>query len=158
MLKYIFGGIGLTSIGIGFQPYIEAVQPYSLYFIFGGIFLFTVPLWLKLIKKVFADKLPHSSNDSPKEVAFNIKKKLEEVRERILLEVSKHPELEDNELAKRLSIGKDITAFHLEELKRSRCVTVDHIQSSAWKGTPYREEWSIDHLGRKYLIHHKLIK
>jgi hypothetical protein len=48
MLKYICGGIGLTSLGLGIQPYIKALQPYSLWFIFVGIFLFITPLLLKL--------------------------------------------------------------------------------------------------------------
>ena len=43
MLKYICGGIGLTSIGLGLQPYITLLQPYSLWFIFGGIFIFLIP-------------------------------------------------------------------------------------------------------------------
>lgn len=93
-----------------------------------------------------------------KKTSVNIKKKLEKDRERILLAISKYPGLEDNELAERLSIGTEVAKFHLGKLKRSKFVKIAHIQSSTWENIPYREEWSTDHLGREYLIHHKLIK
>ena len=48
MLKYICGGLGVVSLGLGFQQYIAVLQPYSLYFIFGGLILFFVPLAQKL--------------------------------------------------------------------------------------------------------------
>ena len=42
----------MTSIGLGIQPYIELLQPYSLWFIFGGIFLFILPLLLNLFNRI----------------------------------------------------------------------------------------------------------
>ncbi len=54
MLKYICGGIGLTSIGLGLQQYITVLQPYSLCFIFGGIFIFFIPF----LNRIFYNK-PH---------------------------------------------------------------------------------------------------
>ncbi len=56
MSNYIFGGLGLAAIGLGFQPYITLLQPYSLYFIFGGLFLFILPLLLKFFRWVFKNK------------------------------------------------------------------------------------------------------
>ena len=48
MIKYICGGLGVASIGLGFQKYIDVLQPYSLCFIFGGLILFLVPSAQKL--------------------------------------------------------------------------------------------------------------
>ena len=52
MLKYVCGGIGMTSIGLGLQPYIKALQSYSLWFILGGIFLFMFPLLRTFFRRI----------------------------------------------------------------------------------------------------------
>ena len=104
------------------------------------------------------DKLPHSGSGRPKETAVNVKKKLEKIRESVLLTISNNPNIVDAEVAELLSIGTDVAKFHLKELRKIKFSKVAHIQSSDWENIPYREEWSTDHLGRKYLMHHKLIK
>ena len=93
-----------------------------------------------------------------KKTDVNIKKKIEKNKENILLIISKHPKIIDAEIAELLSIGTDVVKFHLEELRKSKLAKIAHIQGSDWEGIPYREEWSTDQLGRKYLMHHKLIK
>ena len=111
-----------------------------------------------LSKKTTNPILPHGKNGLPKETVVDIKKKLEKDRQHILLTVSKYPKLEAVEIAKQLSIDADVATFHLEELKRTKFVKTAHIMGSVWDNIPSRTEWSIDHLGRKYLVHHELIK
>ncbi|MCK4819928.1 hypothetical protein KA005_29450 [bacterium] len=56
MSKYVFGGLGLTAMGLGFQPYIKSLQPYSLYFIFGGLFIFLLPLLFRVFRWLLGDR------------------------------------------------------------------------------------------------------
>ena len=111
-----------------------------------------------LLRDKKSDKLSNKKSIRSKEPVVNIKKRLEEIRERILIAVAEHSGIEDNELAKRLSIGTDVVAFHLEELREPKFVKAVYIMGSVWDNIPSKTEWSIDHLGRKYLVHHKLIK
>jgi hypothetical protein len=104
-----------------------------------------------------SDKLFHSGSVRSKETIVNIKKRLEKDRERILLVISEHPKSEIIEITKMLSVKLDVVAFHIKELEASRFIKVAHMQSSVLDDIPYREEWSTDQLGRKYLMHHKLI-
>jgi len=64
MLKYVFGGLGLTSIALSLQPFITTIQPYWLYFFFGGLFLFIFPLFLKFLRWVrkHTDKTRQKTN------------------------------------------------------------------------------------------------
>ena len=50
MLKYIFGGIGLTSITLSLQPFYTKIQPYWAYFFIIGIILFFIPVFQWLFK------------------------------------------------------------------------------------------------------------
>ncbi|MBA3019390.1 MAG: hypothetical protein KJ550_10820 [Proteobacteria bacterium] len=121
------------------------------------VFQFSILIHLLVYITSLNKKIAGGSGRS-KETAVNIKKKLEKDRERILLAILKYPKVEDVEIAGILSIGTNIAAFHLEELRRSKFVKVARIMGSEWEGIQSRTEWSIDHLGRKYLVHHKLIK
>jgi len=53
MSKYIFGGLGLTSITLSLQPFITAIKPYWLCFFIAGLVLFFIPAfqWLFRNKK-----------------------------------------------------------------------------------------------------------
>lgn len=155
MLKYIFGGLGLTSIALSLQPFISALQPYWLYFFFGGLFLFLVPVFQWILSKPAGTR---KVKNKEKAFPLNGKKRLERARETVLLTISNNPGSTDVEVAKFLTIGTDVARFHLEELKKVKFVKVAYKQGSDWENIPYREEWSTDQLGRKYLIHHKLIK
>ena len=103
-------------------------------------------------------KPSHSGRGHPKDTAVNVKKKLEKIRESMLLAISNNPNLIDAEVAVLLSIGIDVVKFHLEELRKIKFLKVIHIQGSTWENIPYREEWLTEHLGQKYLVRHKLIK
>ena len=152
-------GIGVAITGTIMPTYIELIKPYADYILALGISLIVSP-WLLTLVDFIRDKkskIQNRKGTNYKEPAVNIKKKLEKVRGHVLLAISKYPGLEDNELAEKLSIGTEVAKVYLEELRKIKFVKVAHIQSSAWEGIPYREEWSTDHLGRKYLIHHKLI-
>ena len=121
------------------------------------LFLFLLLINLLVYIAKLNKKITGGSAHS-KKTSVNIKKKLEKDKEHILVAISKHPKVVDTELAEILSIGVNIVAFQLEELRRLEFVRVAHIMGSEWEGIPSRAEWSIDHLGRKYLFHHKLLK
>ena len=147
----------LKKIGLEYEilskPEIRSILGLSVLCLLQFFLLIHLLVYIAKLNKKSAGGSAHS-----KKTAVNIKMKLEKDRERILLAISSHPKVVDTELAELLSIGVDIAAFHLEELRRSEFVQVAHIMGSEWEDIKYREEWSIDHLGRKYLIHHKLIK
>ena len=102
-------------------------------------------------------KIQNRGRGRSKEISVNIKKKLEKIRESILLTISEHPKSEIIEIAEILSIKPGIAAFHIKELEISKFVKVAHMQGSVLDDILYREEWSTDQIGRGYLIHHKLI-
>ena len=76
--------------------------------------------------------------------------RLEEVREKILVLLSQHEELEPEEISSHLNIGVQLAKFHLEELLKSNMV---------------KDYWAIDspvyyglvQNGRAYLVSHGLL-
>ena len=76
--------------------------------------------------------------------------RLEEVREKILVLLSQHESLEAEEISNLLSIGTQLAAFHLEELKNS-----DMAKDYFGFGIP--TYWGIVQGGRAYLVRHGLL-
>ncbi len=147
----------LESFGLEY----ESLAKVEMRLIFGlsvlCIFLFLLSIHL-LVHIARLKKNQNAGISHSKKIAVNIKKKLEKEREQILLAVSKHPKITDTKLSELLSIEINVVAFHLEELKRIDYVKVLHKMGSRVRGLPSKEEWSVKHLGRNYLIHHELIR
>ena len=147
-----------TIMKIWIPPLIDYAQITNLWFI---IFFLSVNILFASIvisrQKKENHKIQNRGRGHSKGISVNIKKKLEKIRESILLTISEHPKSEIIEIAEILSIKPDIAAFHIKELEVSKFVKVAHIQGSNWENIPYREEWSTDQIGQGYLIHHKLI-
>jgi predicted nuclease with TOPRIM domain len=82
---------------------------------------------------------------------------LEEVKENILLALAAHEELSDDAIASLVQTGKQVVAFHLEELRKKNFVHASHFAGSDWSGAPPRTEWSIQHAGREYLVRRDML-
>ena len=76
--------------------------------------------------------------------------RLEEVKEKILVALTKHDELDANQISRLLNIGSQLATFHLKELKNSDMVNDYHAL-----GSPV--SWGIVQGGRTYLVRHDLL-
>lgn len=76
--------------------------------------------------------------------------RLEEVREKILVALTQHEELEAEQISRLLNIGSQLATFHLEELKNS-----DMVNDYYAVGSPVY--WGIIQGGRAYLVRHGLL-
>ena len=85
---------------------------------------------------------------SEKEITFG--KRLEEIKEKILMLLSQHEELQAEQISRQLNIGSQLVTFHLEELKDSEMVN-DYYAV----GSPVY--WGIIQGGRAYLVRHGLL-
>ena len=76
--------------------------------------------------------------------------RLEEVKEKILVALTQHEELEAAQISRMLNIGSQLATFHLEELKNS-----DMVNDYYAIGSPVF--WGIIQGGRAYLVRHGLL-
>ena len=83
--------------------------------------------------------------------------RLEEIREKILLLVANNDDITDQQLARSVGVGETVVTFHLEELKKSKMVSVSYTAGSDWTGQSGHANWSVVQAGRAYLINHGLI-
>ena len=84
--------------------------------------------------------------------------RLEDTKEKILIILSAHEELSEEVIASLLSIGKQVVAFHLEELRKTNFVYASHTAGSDWSGDPPRTNLSIQHAGREYLVRRGMLR
>ena len=84
--------------------------------------------------------------------------RLEDMKEKILVALATHEELSEEAMAMLLSAGKQVLAFHLEELRKRNFVYASHTMGSEWSGDPPRTDWSIQHAGREYLIRRGMLQ
>lgn len=77
-------------------------------------------------------------------------KRLEEIKEKILMLLTQHEELEAEQISRQLNIGSQLAIFHLEELKDSEMVNDYYAM-----GSPVC--WGIIQGGRAYLVRHGLL-
>lgn len=75
---------------------------------------------------------------------------LDEVQEKILILLSRHEELEEEQISRELHISIQLAKFHLEELDDADLAMP---RFSAY-GMP---TWGIIQKGRAYLVHHGLL-
>ena len=75
---------------------------------------------------------------------------LEEIREKILIALTQHETLETEEVSGLLNIGKQLAAFHLEELKKADMV-------NDYFGFDMPTCWGIVQGGRAYLVSRGLL-
>lgn len=75
---------------------------------------------------------------------------LPEVREK-LLQALAHGDLPEDELAKKLGIGREAVRFHAEEMAESKLIYGEHLS-----GMPMF--WGLEQKGRKYLMARGLLK
>lgn len=75
---------------------------------------------------------------------------LDEVKEKILVALSKNEELESEQISSLLNIGSQLATFHLEELKKS-----DMVNDYYAVGSPVY--WGIIQGGRAYLVRRGLL-
>lgn len=75
---------------------------------------------------------------------------LDNVKEKILILLSQHEELEPEEISRLLGIGVQFSLFHLEDLKKSN-MTMDYHSSER------PTYWKIIQDGRAYLVHHGML-
>ncbi len=71
-------------------------------------------------------------------------------KEKILILLSQHEELEPDEISRLLGIGVQFSLFHLEDLKKSN-MTMDYLSSER------PTDWNIIQYGRAYLVHHGML-
>ena len=83
--------------------------------------------------------------------------KLSDVQEKLLLVLAEHERLEEDQLASVLGIGKQVAAYHAEELRKRNFVHATRFAGSEWTGAPPQTEWSIQHSGREYLVRRRMI-
>lgn len=76
--------------------------------------------------------------------------RLEEVKEKILVVLTQHEELEAGQISSLLNIGSQLATFHLEELKTSNMVNDYYAM-----GSPVF--WGLIQGGRAYLVRHGLL-
>jgi len=76
--------------------------------------------------------------------------RLEEVKEKILVALTQHEELEAGQISRLLNIGSQLATFHLEELKNSDMVNDYYAVDSP-------VYWGIVQGGRAYLVRHGLL-
>ena len=151
--------MGVTVLGFIMPVYIETIRPYANYILAIGISLIISPWILTLKDSLTNKKLQDSIQSRPlPQTNINRTKKINPMQESVLLSISNNRGSTASEIASMLSIGNEVALFHLQELESIEFARVAYLQGSEWEGIPYREEWSTNQLGRKYLIHHKLIK
>ena len=75
---------------------------------------------------------------------------LDNIKEKILILLAQHEELEPEQISKFLGIGVQFSLFHLEDLKKSNMVTDRHSSESPTC-------WVIIQDGRAYLVRHGLL-
>ena len=75
---------------------------------------------------------------------------LEEIKEKILVALTQHEELEAGQISRLLNIGSQLATFHLEELKN-----LDMINDYYAVDSPVF--WGIAQGGRAYLVRHGLL-
>lgn len=76
--------------------------------------------------------------------------RLDEVKEKIFTNLSKHSDLTEEQISGYLSISVQLAKFHLEELKKKGMVSDFYAMESP-------VYWSIDQNGRSYLFAHGLL-
>lgn len=75
---------------------------------------------------------------------------LDNIKEKILILLAQHEELESEQISGILGIGVQFSLFHLEDLKKSNMVMDYHsLESPTY--------WGIIQDGRAYLDHHGLL-
>lgn len=75
---------------------------------------------------------------------------LDNIKEKILVLLSQHEELEPEQISRLLGVGVEFSLFHLEDLKKSNMVTDDHSSEGPTC-------WRIIQDGRAYLVHHGML-
>lgn len=75
---------------------------------------------------------------------------LDNIREKILILLSQHEELDAGQVSRFLGAGTEFSSFHLEELRKSGMVTECNSSGS-------HVSWRIAQDGRDYLIHHGML-
>lgn len=75
---------------------------------------------------------------------------LDNIREKILILLAQHEELDAGQVSRFLGAGTEFSSFHLEELRKSGMVT--ECSSSG-----NRVSWKIAQHGQGYLVHHGML-
>jgi hypothetical protein len=83
--------------------------------------------------------------------------RFDEVRERVLVTVAKSDGATEQQIAKISGASDLIVKYHLEELRKTKLVGVQHTMGSDWEGTGGTSNWSVLQPGLVYLVRHGLV-
>ena len=86
---------------------------------------------------------------------YDIKSKLPQIEERILLYVAHNTNIDTVSLSIESRISEPLTSFHLNNLKSKKLIS---LQSNVNEYLDELPGWSITQLGLTYLNHHEILK